>query len=147
MKRIQDTGGIDENTLRLLMQLVINQELVDKMCVNCKGTGYIAPRADGEKERCPICHKTGKEVNPGVKGRLPLYELVYFNRAKIEGDDDMYNFKKLHAEGKIFYISKGDVAKGYYEQGFLSKAIYDKYSGLQADKMTSGQITKGSGYN
>lgn len=147
LKRIQDTGGIDENTLRLLMQLVINQELVDKMCVNCKGTGYIAPRADGEKERCPICHKTGKEVNPGVKGRLPLYELVYFNRAKIEGDDDMYNFKKLHAEGKIFYISKGDVAKGYYEQGFLSKAIYDKYSGLQADKMTSGQITKGSGYN
>lgn len=147
LKRIQDTGGIDENTLRLLMQLVINQELVDKMCVNCKGTGYIAPRADGEKERCPICHKTGKEVNPGVKGRLPLYELVYFNRTKIEGDDDMYNFKKLHAEGKIFYISKGDVAKGYYEQGFLSKAIYDKYSGLQADKMTSGQITKGSGYN
>lgn len=147
LKRIQDTGGIDENTLRLLMQLVINQELVDKMCVNCKGTGYIAPRVDGEKERCPICHKTGKEVNPGVKGRLPLYELVYFNRAKIEGDDDMYNFKKLHAEGKIFYISKGDVAKGYYEQGFLSKAIYDKYSGLQADKMTSGQITKGSGYN
>lgn len=147
LKRIQDTGGIDENTLRLLMQLVINQELVDKMCVNCKGTGYIAPRADGEKERCPICHKTGKEVNPGVKGRLPLYELVYFNRAKIDGSDDMYNFKKLHEEGKIFYISKGDVAKGYYEQGFLSKSIYDKYSGAQADKMTSGQVTKGSDMN
>lgn len=145
LKRIQDTGGIDENTLRLLMQLVINQELVDKLCVNCKGTGHVDSReADGGKERCPVCHKTGKEVNPGVKGRLPLYELVYFNRAKIDGNDDMYNFKKLHKEGKIFYISKGDVAKEYYEQGFLSKSIYEKYSGAQADKMTSGGVVAGS---
>lgn len=138
LKRIQDTGGIDDNTLRLLMQLVINQELVDKVCVNCKGTGYVekrVPDEKGDKERCPVCHKTGKEVNPGVKGRLPLYELVYFNRAKIETDDNLYDFKKLHKEGKLFYISKGDIAKGYYEQGFLSKKNYEKYSGAQADAM------------
>lgn len=149
LKRIQDTGGIDDNALRLLMQLVINQELVDKMCINCKGTGYIPSRSEDshEKERCPVCHKTGQEVNPGVKGRLPLYELVYFNRLKIDGKDDLYDFKKLHEEGKIFYISKGDVAKDYYEQGFLSKKIYDKHSGLQADRMTTGQVTEGSTIN
>jgi len=140
MKRIQDTGGIDDNTLRLLMQLIINQELVDKMCVNCKGTGYVkkrVPDADGDRERCPICHKTGKEVNPGVKGRLPVYELVYFNRNLLDLKDDIYDFKKLQEEGKIMYITKGDIAQGYYDKGFLSKKILDKYSGAQAASMTN----------
>lgn len=136
MKRIQNTGNIDTNTLRLLMQLIINQELVDKLCINCGGTGYIENRKkDGGKDRCPVCHKTGKEVNPGVKGRLPLYELVYFNRDRMALDDDIYNFPKLKEEGKILYISKGEVAQGYFDQGFLSKRNLDKYTGAQAQNM------------
>ena len=82
------------------IRMIINQELIEKLCQSCKG------------KKCKKCD------NVGYSGVLPLYEIMFYHN--IELDDDLTNYQNLMIEEKGFYISKEEIMNVYYDLGYVS---------------------------
>jgi type II secretory ATPase GspE/PulE/Tfp pilus assembly ATPase PilB-like protein len=117
IKRVAALGEISNDNLNLLTKLIVNQQLVKKLCQTCKGNGYLLEKP------CPDCNHDGKNPQPGFSGRLPVYEIAYFMNLELE--DDITDFKKLISENKLLHITKEEVAQGYLDEGLINQDIFN----------------------
>lgn len=125
LKRIQDIGQVESDTMNLLTKMVVNQSLVKKVCQTCKGKAYLE-----SGERCGDCNLKGNNPDPGYSGRLPLYEIAYFKNVEI--GDDIMDFEKLKQEEKMLHVTKQEVARELYKQGLIDDETLDQVEGTTA---------------
>lgn len=95
------------------IKMMINQELVNKKCPVCNGSGKV------NDEPCP-----NEKCSRGSIGRLPVYEIATFTG--IKNDDDLFNFAALLRDGKMKYISKTKVVEEYKAKDWIFKDDYER---------------------
>jgi len=100
------------------VRFIMHIDLVDAICPKCAG------------QKCVSCGHTGRD------GRVPIFDIVYFHPGAIDVlRDDVYDFAKLEAEGKLSRITKSVRATELYEQGMISKETLDKFTGESTQKI------------
>lgn len=104
IKRMIKSGAPMDDIVASL-RFAVNQELLDRRCKKCGGTGE-----DNSGVACRVCR--GK----GIVGRLPLYEVALFKKS-ITVEDDLLDLDGLNEQGKIEYVSKLEIMAEYRKSG------------------------------
>jgi type II secretory ATPase GspE/PulE/Tfp pilus assembly ATPase PilB-like protein len=115
----ENVGQIDRRFFASNIRMILHLELEGCLCEKCMGEG------------CAHCGGRGKI------GKVPVFDLVYFPPNKIDPiKDDVYDFKKLQEEGKLFRITKAQRAKELFEAKLIDEATLNKYTGAAAMELT-----------
>jgi len=131
---LENTGKVPKDFYVQSVKLIINQDLVKKKCQSCNGTGLDSlnlsnnNNKDNKDNKCEVCDGTG------VNGVLPVYELAFFKDVTAK-DDPAINFYDLIKKGKIFHISKEQIAKKYLEKGLITEKDYITFSNYNVDNI------------
>lgn len=114
----ENIGDVKRQFFAGAMRLILHIDLESSLCSSCKGAG------------CVKCGGTGEH------GKIPIFDLVYFIPNAIDIlKDDIYDFKTLQKENKIWRITKKERAQELYEEGIISKDVYDKHSGENIEQL------------
>lgn len=142
---VKDSSTTEDNIYSSTRGL-FSQNLIDKKCSECGGTGKKiddCPICEGNDDNCQECNGTGKRhikcptcQGVGVDGGVPICEMVVFLK-KPTGKIDLKNkqlLREMDAKGEIAYLSKYENAKWLFDKGLIAEETLKEIA-LQNDEV------------